>query len=69
MGGGLASEWMGEVEDENRGGRAKQNKRAGNVGKGKERKGTKQGEARGMRLPNRYELNNKFCLRFLNEPF
>lgn len=36
-GGGLELEWMGEVEDEKRGGRAKQNKRAGNVGKGKER--------------------------------
>lgn len=34
-GGGLESEGMGE--DEKRGGRAKQNKRAGNVGKGKER--------------------------------
>lgn len=35
-GGGLELEWMGEVEDEKRGGRAKQYKRAGNVGKGKE---------------------------------
>lgn len=31
---------------------------------GKERKGTKQGEARGMRLPNRYELNNKLLALF-----
>lgn len=31
---------------------------------GKERKGTKQGEARGMRLPIRYELNNKLLALF-----